>query len=294
MKINNIDEIRAFIFLYQEKSYTKAAAKLKISKAALSNKISNLEENIKSILFHRSTRTVSATQEADSFYRNAIKLLEAVTDLEQSFVETKNMAGKIHVTCSNSIVSSFLGKRIVEFIKIYPDLNIELTVTDSYLDLLENNIDLAIRIGQLPSSSLYGKKIGTNKIIFACSPDYLNKHKVPKNLKELENHNLAYLDIHEKLQFRHSNLKLAHFAKNRKIVSNYSIVINQYGLEGGGIIVRSYWDLKDYIQTNKLIEINLDDSLEDYGHVWLLTTRNRLENIRIKTLFHFIAEQWNK
>ncbi|WGL59689.1 LysR family transcriptional regulator [Pigmentibacter sp. JX0631] len=292
MKINNLDEIRAFVLLYQEKSYTKVAAKLKISKAALSNKIKTLEENIHFSLFHRSTRIVTATQEAENFYSHALKILDYVKELELSYSDIKKMEGKIHLTCSNSIAVSFLGKVIPEFMQLYKDISIELTVTDSYLDLLENNIDLAIRIGNLPSSSLVGKKMGTNKLIFACSPEYLSVNSLPTSLDGLNKHKIAYLDIHEKLQFVKSKIKLTSLKCKRDLKTNYSNVINQYGVNGGGIIVRSFWDIKDYLSQRKLIEIKFDDFLEDYGNIWLLTTNSRYENLRIKTLFQFILEKW--
>nr|BFD32362.1 LysR substrate-binding domain-containing protein [Pigmentibacter ruber] len=292
MKINNLDELKAFVLLFQEKSYTKVAAKLKVSKAALSNKIRVLEENIQFSLFHRSTRIVTPTQEAEVFYSKALQILDLLKELELSYSAVKKMEGKIHITCSNSIAVSFLGKVITDFMQQFKDIQIQLTVTDSYLDLLENNIDLAIRIGNLPSSSLFGKKMGTNRLIFACSPNYLQTNTLPKTLSDLNEHKIAYLDIHEKIQFVKSKFKLNNLKCKRYLKTNYSNVINEYGLNGGGIIVRSFWDVKEYISQGKLIEIKLDDYLEDYGNIWLLTNNSRYENLRIKTLFQFILEKW--
>lgn len=292
MKINNLDELRAFVLLYQEKSYTKVAARLKFSKAALSSKIKLLEEHLGFTLFERSTRTVMPTEDAHRFYLSSLKLLEVVKDLEESYSEVKKMEGKIHLTCSNSVAECFLGVILSEFMKLYPEIRIELTVTDSYLDLLEYNIDLAIRIGNLPSSSLYGKKMGENRLIFACSPSYLQNNPQPKNIIELKKHKISYLDIHEKLQFINSKVKLNSLGIRRDLLTNHSGIINQYGLEGGGIIVRSYWDIRKYIKSGQLLEIRLDDKLENYGDVWLLTTRTRFANLKVETLFRFIINKW--
>lgn len=292
MKINNIESIRAFIILYQEKTFTNAAKKLKISKAALSNKISKLEEDLGVSLFNRSTRVVSKTSEGEILYKNAVKLFDSIKEFENSFLNSDKMEGKIHLTCPQALATSFLSKLIFKFMQKNEHIKIELTVTDSYLDLIENNIDLAMRVGNLVSSTLYGKKLGANKMIFAASPSYLLKQGVPKTIQELYNHRIAYLDIHEKLQFNQSKLKLEDFKNNRYFLSNHSSVINQFAIEGGGIIVRSKWDLKNEISSGLLQEIQFDSSLEDYGFVWLLTTNKKLESTKIKALFGFISENW--
>ncbi|WP_397600933.1 LysR family transcriptional regulator [Silvanigrella sp.] len=292
MKISNLDDIYAFLYIYQERSFTEAAKKLKISKAAISNKINNLEEKFGFPLFIRSTRNVTPTQDALVLFQYAQKLIDSLKEFESSLNQSQEMQGKIHLTCSTAIATSFIGEQITKFLSLYPKIKIELTVTDSYLDLIENNIDLAIRIGNLESTSLHGKKMGSNKLIFCATPSYLNKFGTPQTLTDLKKHNLVFLEIHERILFKNSKIKLGDYSELRTLISNQSNVLNQYAIEGQAIAIRSYWDLKKYLLSKELIEIHLEDQLEDYGSVWLLTPTGKLQNNRVKTLFNFLSKNW--
>ena len=181
--------IETFMVVSEAGSFTSAADRLGTGKSLISKRISKLEAALGVRLIYRSTRKFHLTEAGERFYRlckpSILGLEEAVMDAREL---QSNPEGLLRITMPQSLVMSKLGDLIHQFISRFPRIELQIEVTGRYLDLIDQGIDLAFRIGTQKDSQLIAVNIGKTKLVAVASPDYLKKHGQPKSPDELINH----------------------------------------------------------------------------------------------------------
>lgn len=294
MKITDIDQLRCFNLIYQTRNITKAAEHFKISKVAMAKRLSILEEDLGYKLFKRSTRSISPTTEADTLYIESLKLLDHIEEIQDLFSNENELKGLIRVTCSTTIARDFLANIILEFQKQHPQINVELVVTDSLLDLVESNIDLAIRVNPNKNSILTGRKICDYQLIFVASPLLLKNRTRIESLQDLENQRLMFADIYQELIVNEDKIKLKNINANKSFRTNDPETLTQTAIQGNGIAVRPDWSVKRFINEKKLIPVLKNKTLNHAGEIWILNGTGKLQPQRVKLLNEFIYERLKK
>jgi LysR family transcriptional regulator, transcriptional activator for dmlA len=291
MKIRDIDQLRCFNSIFETKSLTKTASRMNISKAAVTKRLASLEEQLGCKLFLRSTRQITPTSEGLDFYQRSKPLLDSISEFELVVSQESSLKGNIRITCPASMAQNFLGKELVHFQKKHAGINIELIVTDSILDLVEQNIDLAIRVNPSKNSQLVGKKLTDLSLKVVATPGYLKKKEPIKKLEDLKKHLVYYSEAHKNISFHSTKMKLKDLAFNRAFVTNDSTLMTKLTLSGLGIGIRSSWDIKDSLKKGHLKEILPQSPLETLGEVWLLSSSGRMQTKRVRLLFDFLLER---
>lgn len=292
--IRDLEDLKTFVFVVQERSFTQVAAKMGVTKAAVAKRVLGLEKIWKTQLFYRNTRKVVPTREAELIFHKVNSVLESVKELENSLANKDELEGTLRVTCVSSMANHFVSEIIEGFLEQNPKIKIQLIVTDSFLDLMEESIDIGIRVGKGIPVNLVGTYLFQNRIIAVVSPDYLKTNKPILSPKDLETHNLLYLDLHQDLRFSGTELKLAEVTKNRKFLSNDAASLVQMGLKGKGVLVRSFWDIEAHIQSGKLIPILKEFPLENFGNVWVVHPNNRTPSRRMMEFRYFLESECNR
>lgn len=275
----------------QERSFTQVASKMGVTKAAVAKRILGLEKIWKTQLFYRNTRKVVPTREAELIFHKVITVLDSVKELENSLANKDELEGTLRVTCVSSMANQFVSEIIEGFLDQNPKIKIQLIVTDSFLDLMEESIDIGIRVAMEIPVNLAGTFLFNNRILAVVSSEYLKSNKPILSPKELEIHNLLYLDLHKDLGFSGTELTLAKVTKNRNFLSNDAASLVQMGLRGKGVLVRSFWDIEDYIRLGKLIPILTDFPLENFGSVWVVHPNNRTPSRRVIEFRNFLDSE---
>lgn len=294
MKITDIDQLRCFNLIYQTRNITQAAKHFKVSKVAMAKRLSLLEQDLGYKLFKRNTRSISPTIEAETLYVESLKLLDHIEEIQDLFSNENELKGLIRVTSSTTIARDFLANIILDFQELHPLINIELVVTDSLLDLVENNIDLAIRVNPSKNSTLTGRKICNYQLVFVASPLVLkNKVKI-ESLRDLANQRLMFADIYQDLIINEDKTKLKNINANKSFKTNDPESLTQMALQGHGIAVRPDWSVKKWINEKKLIPVLRNKTLNHTGEIWLLNGTNKLQPQRVKLLNEFIYERLKK
>lgn len=184
-----IDELRAmaiFSEVVKQGSFSKAAESLDLSPSVVSYQIEKLEKKVNRKLLYRSTRTLSLSSDGKEFHRYVIKMLEqAHAGLSYLQGDETELVGTIKVTLPNALIYSDYCTRLANFSRLHPKLNLVLSFTDHREHLIAQGIDLAIRAGEIESSSLVCRRIGEIKRKLVCSPEFLEKHHTPKTISEL-------------------------------------------------------------------------------------------------------------
>lgn len=182
-------DIAAFVLVAKAGSYSAAARESNIPKSTLSRQVQNLEEELSVSLLLRTTRSLQLTESGKAYLQTCSRILEELTELNRATTsEQITPKGHLRITAPIEMGSYLLSPIFKEFSEKYPEISLECEYMDRFVNLYEENFDLALRAGQLQDSSLISKKLGTDKFVLVAAPDYLSKYKSPAHPKDLSQH----------------------------------------------------------------------------------------------------------
>lgn len=245
-----IESLRIFRRVAQKESFSQVAAEFKVTQPTISKSVAQLEHFLGITLFRRTTRGLSLTSEGQSLFQSSGSLIEH-TDLVISSVrnEKQLLKGQLRVTASLAFARLILAPLFNKFTEMNPHLNFHFQLSDGYVDLVENNIDLAIRIGELADSGLKANKIGISRRRFYASKSYLKKYGTPKGIEDLNKHRLLFytrLSDRPTLPLIDGNKKPISFRFEPHLQSDGSDLIRESILQGVGIALLPTWMMIDH------------------------------------------------
>jgi len=190
-----LGSMQAFISVADSGSFSESARRLGLSQPSVSRQVNNLEEYLGVRLLQRTTRRLSLTEAGQIYYEKARQIQQDVEDASQSitgFKETPSGTLKISApyTWAETKITPYLG----EFLQQYPDLKIDIECNDSFQDMIEERLDLVIRVGILKDSSFIAVPFGKIRMVMFATPDYLQQHGIPKTATDLQNHNCVLFE----------------------------------------------------------------------------------------------------
>jgi DNA-binding transcriptional LysR family regulator len=189
-KRNEMDKfsaMKAFVRVVEAGSFTKAADSLGVPKAQVTRLVQSLERELKALLLNRTTRRMTVTADGAAYYERAVRVLEDVEELESSMSHAKvSPRGRLRVDTPPQIANLILVPALDDFCTRYPDIEIEIGVSDKPVDLIGENVDCVIRVGEIADQSLVARRIGDMHVISCASPAYLKRYGVPKHPLDLE------------------------------------------------------------------------------------------------------------
>jgi DNA-binding transcriptional LysR family regulator len=182
-------ELEVFHCVVKHSSYAKAADELSLSPSGVSRIVSRLEERLGARLMQRTTRKLSLTEAGAAFYARTVQVL---TDLAEAEAEAREATlrprGMLRVTASVVFGMMHVAPLFESLMRQYPELSVDLSLTDRFVDLIEEGIDLAFRIGALPDSQLVARRLCTNHRVLVASKSYLDEHGTPTQPSDLARH----------------------------------------------------------------------------------------------------------
>lgn len=189
--MDRIDLFRIFARVVETASFTRAATTLKISRSTISTAIQELEARVGTQLLVRTTRSVSVTPDGAAFYDHCVRLVADVEEVETLFQQDSvRPQGLLRVDLPGRIGRLIVAPALPNFLERYPDINIELGMTDRAVNLIEDGIDCVLRVGPLQDSGLIGRKVGDLALINVASPTYLERYGSPANPDDLSHHHI--------------------------------------------------------------------------------------------------------
>ena len=188
--INRSGEMEVFVRIVDLGGLSAAARSLRMTPSAVSKLMSRLELRLGARLINRSTRKLQMTPEGLSFYERAVRILGEIEVAEHEAAAGATPAGHLRVNTSVPFGLHRLLPLLPEFSRQYPDISIDVSLTDTVIDLMEQRADVAIRVGPLRESRLLARKLGQSGMVVLAAPDYLARHGTPQTPAELANHNL--------------------------------------------------------------------------------------------------------
>jgi DNA-binding transcriptional LysR family regulator len=182
----DLSRIRAFVQVFDAGGFSAAARQHGRSKALLSKYVTDLEDYLGVRLMNRTTRKLSLTEAGEAYYREASQLLQQLDDLDASISDqTTAPRGLLRVSAPRNFGERTLAPAIFAYMIKYPAVSLDLRLEDRYVDLVDEGVDVALRISTLQDSSLIARKIADMRLVIAASPDFLRKHGVPESAEAL-------------------------------------------------------------------------------------------------------------
>ena len=186
----DLNSMTVFARVVEEQGFSAAARRLGLSKSAVSKHVAQLEDRVGARLLHRTTRRLGLTDVGAAFYERCARILAEVEEAELAVSQMSSAPrGTLRVSAPVSFGSRYLAAPIAELALLYPELRIEVVLSDRVVDLVDEGYDVAIRIGRLADSSLIAKRLCTMPGFIVAAPRYLAKHGTPLGPGDLQQHN---------------------------------------------------------------------------------------------------------
>jgi LysR family transcriptional regulator, regulator for bpeEF and oprC len=187
--LDRLDVMQLFVRIAETGSFSKAARATGIGQPTASKRIAALEDRLGARLLQRTSRGLSLTDAGQAYYEVSVRLLGEIEAAESSLGRGRiSPSGMVRVALSAGFGRMYVVPRLPEFFARYPDLAIDLNVSERYVNLIEDGVDVAIRIGVLADSALLARRIGSMEAVTVASPDYLDRFGEPKTPADLERH----------------------------------------------------------------------------------------------------------
>lgn len=275
----NTEDFQFFIRVADLGSITQAAKHDNISVSVASQRIQRLEQQLNIRLFHRTTRKLKLTDEGKILLAQGRTWIKQFLTLHESLiVQDQKLTGTLKLTASATFGMKVLTAVIADFSLLYPELKIHLDLNDQNQDLIENGIDLAIRIGKLQDSSLVAKRLTQNNRLLCASPAYLEQFGIPKSIQELQKHRCILQQHAQGLtdtwDFAQTDGSTLSVAIEGYFISNSGEAIRQASLKGLGISNHSIWHVEQDLKTGKLIQVLEDFPIQSTAIYAVIADRN--------------------
>ncbi|MEM7727921.1 MAG: LysR family transcriptional regulator [Pseudomonadota bacterium] len=247
--------LRVFVRVADLEGFSKASRDLGMATSSVTRQVDALEEHLGVRLFNRSTREVNLTPAGETYYTHATQLIEAALEAERCVSEAGGVPkGVLRVTAPVAFARLHIAPTLSSFIRDYPDVQLVLDATDSIVNLVEDRIDIAIRMGDLASSSLIARKFAPHRRVVCASPDYLGEHGEPATPQDLAQHRCLDFDFSDGVTdwlFRRGDETLS-LPISGPVRANNSEVLREAAISGAGLIMMPTWLVGEDVEVGRL------------------------------------------
>lgn len=282
-------EYEIFVRAIEEGSLSAAARRLDLSPAVASRRLARLEDRLGVRLIERTSRRLAPTEAGRLVYDRAARLLDGVDDLESLVSRRSTQArGLLRVSAPTSFGRRRLAPLLKPFLDANPRLTLELNLTDAFVDLMAEDIDVAIRIGSYEPDNPAMRRLAPNRRVLCASPAYIAEHGAPDTLEALRDH--AQLAAENQSVWRLEGPDgPAVFRARSRVRTNSSEVARELVLAGAGVALRSTWDVGEELRDGRLqVVLPQYAGASDVAIFALMAGRARAEN-RVRAFTDFLA-----
>ena len=295
--MDTLTRIRAFIDVVEAEGFSAASRRNGRSKALLSKYVRELEDDLGALLLNRTTRQFSLTEAGHTYYRTASDILKEIDNLADLVRETnRDLKGTVRVSAPRTFTDAHVGRSMIDFALANPEIKLEITSDDRFVDLVEEGFDVAIRITKLTDSSLIARKLAPFKIYFCASPDFLKRYPDLKHPSDLAKVPCITDTNHRALnnwQFRGDNGSYQTVSVSGPIDVNSPSASLQAVRAGLGVCM-----LPDFIAcphiTNGTIVSLFEDRIPDDAAIYAIYPHRRYLPAKVRAFVDYLAAWFKK
>jgi len=291
--MESTSEMAVFVRVAETENFSAAARALKLTPSAVSKLIGRLEDRLGARLLNRTTRRVSLTGEGRTYYQRCVPILAAIDEAEQAVSGLHGEPrGLLKVNASTSFARNHIETLVPHFLARYPELRVQLTVSEGFVNLVEEEVDVAIRIGQLPDNTLIARKLGRTRRMVVGAPSYLKQRGVPHTPDDLKNHNCIILSI--ATSFNRWEFKGPEGPRRIEVRGNFetnnAVALHNAALSGIGLIRAGNFTLAEDIRAGRLVPVLADYEPTTETNVYAVYPHNRHLSPKVRVFIDMLAD----
>ena len=250
--VTAISDLDIFARVARTGNMSMAGREMGLSPAVVSKRISLLEDRLGARLFQRTTRQLTLTETGEGYFKRVVDILSLVEEAED-YVSRRNTKprGVLKISAPTSFSRLHITPHLTEFLTRYPDIEIDMQLTDNFVDIIREGFDLAVRIGELEDSSLVARKLAKETRVICASPAYLAAAGTPQKIEDLEAHNCLLAGAQDEWRLDGPEGACDVRVKGN-IRSNSAEFIRSALVQGVGIALRATWDVGPELQRGEL------------------------------------------
>lgn len=290
-------EILAFVAIAQLGNFGEAAEQLGLTSSATSRKLQSLEARLNTRLVHRTTRRVTLTEAGLQYLARCERWLAELEDADSELADLQtSVRGRLRASVPINFGRLQVIPALPEFLQRYPGLDVDLDFSDRFVDLLEDRIDVAMRIGRLEDSRLVARKLADNQRLLVASPTYLALHGSPVRPEDLAQHSclhFAYYTDGDAWRLHSKDGEMVEVNVSGRLRANYGEALYEAALSGFGILQSASWIVGQALRDGSLVRVLPGWSLAPSG-VWALYPSGRYLSPKVRAFVDFFAERFSK
>ena len=285
--------MRVFVEVAQAGSFSAAADKLDMSRAMVTRCVGTLEQWLGARLLQRTTRSVTLTDAGEHCLRRSQQMLSLMEDVqEETSSQGGALRGQLRITCSMSFAYAQMAAAVVDFLKLHPQLKIDLNASEGALNLVEARIDLAIRISAEPDPALIGRVLAPCTSVLVASPGYLASQGVPQSPADLATHRcLTYANFGKSAWLLSRGAERIQVSVSSHFSANEATALLRAALAGGGLALQPTYLANPHLADGSLLRVLPDWTLPDMAIHALYTSRRHLSPA-VRALLDFLVDRF--
>lgn len=291
---NRFGDIETFLAVANGGSLAAAAKALRLTPSAVSRSIARLEQRLGVTLIRRTTRSLALTAEGQAYREKMSVLLADIAMAEAGLgQEQQGPRGILRINASPSIGTMGLVPILPRFTARFPEVVVDLTLSDTVVDLVEERADIAIRIGPLRDTRLRAKKLGRSRMVLVASPDYLARRGMPATPVDLDAHDCLRFSFRRSVDswpFRVGK-RIVHRPVHGSFFGNSGEVVRQMAVAGGGIARHGHFHVAQDLRAGRLVEVLPDFNPDDGEDIHALYAPEDRAAARIRAFLDFLDEE---
>lgn len=288
--------IRLFVMAAEMLNISAAGKLLGIAPSVASSRLAKLELQLGADLFHRSTRKISLSIEGAEFLPYAQEILAQEDAAFAALGQGKaKVSGTLRFAASSTFAQLFIAPILPEFLERYPDIKIELKLTDTQVSLIEGGFDLALRNYTADDTSLIGRKLAKDRRILCASPDYLAKFGTPKKPSELNKHHLlVFMNARPRKLISRCDPGLHTFPPTNgkpRVICDDGASMRVAAEAGVGICMSSIWNVHKELKQGTLVQILPEYKVDDQAAIWLVYPKSNVLTAKVRVFIDYLVEK---
>ncbi|MDG4721128.1 MULTISPECIES: LysR family transcriptional regulator [Thalassospira] len=292
-----LTNLSLFIRIVEKGGLAAAGRDFGLSPATVSERVNALEDHFGARLLNRTTRAISLTDEGRTLLDGGRRLVGEASDLRSQIRHgVDHLSGLIRVSVTFDLGRNIISPLLDQFIEQHPDISIDLILSDGYVDLVGQGIDIAVRYGNLTDSSLIRKKLAPVHRRACASPEYLAKHGTPTTPSDLAKHNCLVMRFgnqpEQEWPFTIDGKRKLILVKGNRTANDGSL-IRQWAVAGYGICLKANWDVRNDIDTGRLVPI-LGSFTPPSNDLQLVYPAGRAVSKRVRYLIDYLLPHFSR
>jgi len=295
--VENLADIAVFVRVVERGSFTLAADDLGLSRAVVSKYLSRLEARLGARLLHRTTRRLALTEAGATLFEASRGALERIDEAESAVARFQEAPrGRLRVSAPMSFGILHLGPAIAEFSRQFPDVTLDVSLDDRFVNLVAEGFDVAVRIGMLTDSTLVARKIGTTRAVACASPAYLEERGEPQTPEELASHAgliYSYLAGGNVWRFLAPDGREIPVGITGPLRINNGIVLAEAAIAGRGILVSPSFYVAPMLRDGRLKRILAGYRLPELGIYAVYAQREHVPP-KVRVFIDYLAARFGR